>query len=82
MCVCVYVCVWGGGGGMVCVLGGGGGVGGGTAHTPSIAFRHLPPNSVITGYTTEGELFTLAHLHRRCQGPPQGLDSNKTVEAT
>ena len=25
----------------------------GTNHTPSIAFRHLPPNSARTGYATE-----------------------------
>ena len=28
------------------------------SHTPSIAFRHLPPNSARFGYATEGALFT------------------------
>ena len=28
-----------------------------SSHTPSIASRHLPPNSAITGYATEGSLF-------------------------
>ena len=31
-------------------------------HTPSIAFRHLPPNSARFGYATEGALFNTAHL--------------------
>ena len=31
-------------------------------HTPSIAFRHLPPNSARFGYATEGALFTSAQL--------------------
>ena len=31
-------------------------------HTPSIAFRHLPPNSARFGYTTEGALFIFAQL--------------------
>ena len=31
-------------------------------HTPSIAFRHLPPNSARTGYATEGALFISAQL--------------------
>ena len=31
-------------------------------HTPSIAFRHLPPNSARTGYVTEGALFISAQL--------------------
>ena len=47
----------------------GGGVGGGGGRrradvysytpslTPSIAFRHLPPNSARFGYATEGALF-------------------------
>ena len=30
------------------------------AHTPSTAFRHLPPNSARTGYVTEGALFISA----------------------
>ena len=35
---------------------------GGSAHTPSIAFRHLPPNSSGFGYATEGAFFTSAQL--------------------
>jgi len=31
-------------------------------HTPSIAFRHLPPNSARTGYANEGALFISAQL--------------------
>ena len=31
-------------------------------HTPSIAFRHLPPNSARFSYTTEGALFIFAQL--------------------
>ena len=31
-------------------------------HTPSIAFRHLPPNSARFSYATEGALFISAHL--------------------
>ena len=31
-------------------------------HTPSIAFRHLPPNSARFGYVTEGALFISAQL--------------------
>ena len=32
------------------------------AHTPSIAFRHLSPNSARFGYATEGALFISAQL--------------------
>ena len=32
------------------------------AHIPSIAFRHLPPNSARFGYATEGALFISAQL--------------------
>ena len=32
------------------------------AHTPSIAFRHLPPNSVRFSYATEGALFISVQL--------------------
>ena len=39
-------------------------------HTPSIAFRHFPPNSTRFGYATEG------------QRPPKGSGTNMTVEAT
>ena len=31
-------------------------------HTPSIAFRHFPPNSARSGYATEGALFISAQL--------------------
>ena len=31
-------------------------------HTPSTAFRHLPPNSAIFGYATGGALFISAQL--------------------
>ena len=31
-------------------------------HTPSIAFRHLPPNSARFSYATEGALFISAQL--------------------
>ena len=33
-----------------------------SSHTPSIAFRHLPPNSARIGYTTAGALFISAQL--------------------
>ena len=33
-----------------------------TVHAPSIAFRHLPPNSARTVYATEGTLFISAQL--------------------
>ena len=36
--------------------------GGVVGHTPSIAFRHRPPNSARTGYATEGALFISAQL--------------------
>ena len=60
----------------------GGGWGGSIPHF--IAFRHLPPNSARTGYATEGALFISAQLsqHSRCQRPPKGLGTNKTVETT
>ena len=32
------------------------------SHTPSIAFRHLPPNSARFSYATEGVLFISAQL--------------------
>ena len=31
-------------------------------HTPSTAFRHLPPNSARSSYATEGALFISAQL--------------------
>ena len=57
----------------------------GTDHTPSIAFRHLPPTSARFSYATEGALFISAQLHvwhRRGQRPQKGLGTDKTVEAT
>ena len=47
-------------------------------HTQSIASRHLPPHSARFSYATEGALF----IHRRCQRPPKGVGTNKTVEAS
>ena len=35
----------------------------GVRHTPSIAFRHLPPNSARFGYVTEGVLYLHAAVH-------------------
>ena len=35
----------------------------GTLHAPSIAFRHLPPNSARCSYATEGALFISAQLY-------------------
>ena len=34
----------------------------GEGYTPSIAFRHLPPNSARFGYATEGPFFISAQL--------------------
>ena len=48
-------------------------------HTPSTAFRHLPPNSARFSYVTEGALFYLrAAVHRRGQRPPKGSGTNHT----
>ena len=44
-------------------------------HTTSIA---LPPNSARIGYAT----YFRASVHRRCQRPPKGLGTKKTVEVT
>ena len=45
----------------------------GGMHTPSIAFRHLPPNSARFSYATEGALFYLhAAVQRRGLHPPKG----------
>ena len=43
--------------------------------TPSLIFRHLPPNSAESATPLKpGALFISAHLfHRRCQRPPKGL---------
>ena len=49
------------------------------SHTPSIAFRHLPPNSARFGYATEGApLYLRAALQRRGQRPPKGSGTNMT----
>ena len=37
-------------------------------HTPSVAFRHLPPNSARFGYATEGALFYLRTAVHRVGG--------------
>ena len=53
------------------------------AHTPGIAFRHLPPNSARIVNATEGALLYLpAAVHRRCQRPLKGLVTEKTVESS
>ena len=49
------------------------GRGGPRKHTPSIAFRHLPPNSARFGCAIEGALSARS---------PKGLRTDKTVEAT
>ena len=60
-----------------------GGYGQYRAHTPSIAFRHLPPNLAGFSYATEGTLYLRAAVQRRGQSPPKGTDTNNmTVEAT
>ena len=52
-------------------------------HSPSIAFRHLPPNSARFSYATEGALYLYLRtaVHRRGQRPPKGSGTDKTVEA-
>ena len=47
------------------------------AHTPGIAFRHLPPNSARFGYATEGSLFTSVQLSNDAVS-----NLRKAVEAT
>ena len=51
-------------------------------HTPSTAFRHIPPNSARFSYATEGALCLRAAVHRPGQRPPKGFGTDKTVEAT
>ena len=52
-------------------------------HTPSTAFRNLPPNFARFSYATEGGILYLrAAVHRRGQRPPKGSGTDKTVEAT
>ena len=54
-----------------------------STHTPSTAFRHLPPNSARFGYATEwGTLYLRAAVQRRDQRPPKGSGTDMTVEAT
>ena len=53
-------------------------------HTPSTAFRHLPPNSARFSYATERalDLYLRAAVQRRGQRPAKGSGTNMTVEAT
>ena len=54
----------------------------GAVCTPSIAFRHLPPNSARFSYATvKDTLYLRAAVHRRCQRTPKGLGTNKSVKA-
>ena len=43
----------------------------GRSHTPSIAFRHLPPNSARFGYATKGALFISAQLSTDAVSAPR-----------
>ena len=45
-----------------------------SGHTPSIAFRHLPPNSARIVYAP----CLRAAVNRRCRRLPKGLDTNQT----
>ena len=45
----------------------------GLSHTPSIAFRHLPPNSARFSYATKGALYLHAAVQQHGQCPPKGL---------
>ena len=54
----------------------------GCSHTPSIAFRHLPPNLPDLVTLLKGHSYGRAAVHPRSQRPPKGLDTGKTVEAT
>ena len=51
----------------------------GLTHTPSVAFRHLPPNSARFSYATEGALFISARLSTDAVSAPR---KDKTVEET
>ena len=55
----------------------------GLAHTPNIAFRHLPPNSARVSYATEGALFIFRRScpATRASAFPKGSGTNMTVEA-
>ena len=52
-------------------------------YIPSIAFRHLLPNSARTGYATEGALFISAQLSNCAVGAlsVKGFGTNETAEA-
>ena len=55
----------------------------GAAGTPRPDSGAIPLSSAIIGYAIEGVTLCLrASLHRRCQHPPKGLGTDKTVEAT
>ena len=55
----------------------------GTGLTPSIAFRHLPPNSARFSYATEGALFISAQLSSDAVSALRKVRVlNMTVEAT
>ena len=51
-----------------------------STHTPSIAFRHLPPNSARFGYATEGALFISVQCPPARSAPSESF--YMTVEAT
>ena len=52
----------------------------GAGHTPSIAFRHLPPNSASRYLRhLRGTLYLRAAVHRRSQRPPKGSGTNKAI---
>jgi len=55
----------------------------GRLHTPSIAFRHLPPKLCqIWLRNWSGTLYLRAPVQRRGQSPPEGSGTNMTVEGT
>ena len=55
----------------------------GRHHIPSIAFRHLPPNSARFSYATEGALFISAQLSTDAVSALRKVSVLiKTVEAT
>ena len=52
-------------------------------HTPSIAFRHLPPNSARFSYATEGALFISAQLSTDAVSALRKFEyTDKPIEAT
>ena len=48
------------------------------AHTPSIAFRHVPPNSARFSTPLKRHSYLRTAVHRRGQSPPKGLGTNQT----